>query len=257
MVDATQNSFIPKRGPVKKVKQVVRRQVYIITVVAYVAFFSALLASGATFVYERIVRGQLADTITEFTNVTNSFNESELRRIASLESRLRQARHVLEQQLSFGRVLERVEQSTIVTSRISNLIMQQTDATSLVQRQVNPAVVQTVPNKAILVEAKVLTDSYDSVLFQRDTSSATQDVAAVVISDLTRNFQDATITSAVNELNEREITTYNAMLLLATDSFTSDPTMAAARTSQFSGFTQAVVSDTETTIVDESEEFDE
>ena len=58
------NSFIPKRGPVKRQRRAGSRQIYLFTVISYVLFSATLVASVGVFLYERYIEDQLENEPT-------------------------------------------------------------------------------------------------------------------------------------------------------------------------------------------------
>lgn len=240
MLDATQNSFIPKRGPVKQVRRAVKKQIYLLTLIAYIAFFASVIAAGAVFVYQQYVQSQLAAAVLEFNNTANSFSESDLRRVTLLESRMRQAQFAIARQFSVAKLLERIELSTAVSSQINNLTITriQTSAADLFNGA--GAQVPTIePGEAqfFSVEADLVTNSYDSVIFQRDTFAALEDVPVLSVTNVSRSFADVAVSASINQLinnqqNQSEQTNYGLALVFVAEPFKSNPADAANETRQ-------------------------
>ena len=242
MPGASQNSFIPKRGPVKQVKRAVRKQIYLLTLLAYIAFFASIIAAGAVFAYQQYVQSQLADAILEFNNTANTFSESDLRRVTVLESRMRQAQFAVGRQFSIAKLLERIEFATAVSSRINSLTITRTStADILANRNVTTELADA---QFFNVQADLSTDSYDSVIFQRNTFAGLEEVPVLSVTNVTRSFQDVAVTTALNQSatnpqDPLEQTTYSLAMVFAAESFRSNPADAASKTQQMSQPTQS------------------
>lgn len=236
MSDSVQNSFIPKRGPVKQVKRVARQQIYILTLVSYVIFFASLVAAGAVFIYDRVVENQLKEAVINFNTIADSFRESDLRRIAGAESRLQQVQSILDKQVSFAYLLEQIESSTVVSSRFSNLNIVRTNQPTVPTRSgATPAILDTgaTAKNYFTVSTNVLTDSYDSVMRQRDTLVRSNLVSVLAVAGVSRSFADVSVTASANNNqgvgNELEIATYELSLVVPATNFTVDTARAGER----------------------------
>lgn len=231
MIDTNQNSFIPKRGPTKQIKRAVTKNVYIITILSYVALFVVLVASGGIFIYQQVVQNRFTETIVAFNTATQSFNEADLQRVAQLESRLRQTKYIVNRQYSMAEILEKIEKSVIGTSRLVSLQITPYEAPSARQsRSADPAVVA--QDGLFLFTFDIGSDSYDSVIFQRDTFIDTDDVLSVAVTDLQQTFTSSvtpnTSVSSVSEA-EADLVRYKLSMQMDVRSLPANPAVAAQK----------------------------
>jgi hypothetical protein len=160
-------SFIPKQGPVRKVRQTASRQVHFLTIVSYVLFVSTLVASGGVFLYNRHLESRLASEVEKLDATTGGFSDADMNTVREFNIRLHQAQSRLDKSISLVTVLGALEEVTLKAAQITELTIKREG------------------DVQVAVDAKVNTDSFDSSLFQRgvyERNSVTKDVK---ISDLT------------------------------------------------------------------------
>jgi len=179
MADLSNSSFIPKRGPDKKRKASSTRQVYIFTLISYVAIFATLLGAGASYFYTKYVEKQKDQAIEELNNEISSFSEADLNRVLEFDRRLSQANGRLNASISMPSVFEALEAATIDTVQLESL--------SLTREN----------DETLLLSASVQTDSFDSTIFQRGVLERNETViSSISVENLTDSLstdQEATV----------------------------------------------------------------
>ena len=150
MEGSSNGSFIPKRGPSSKPKRAVAKQVYVFTIFSYVFFFATLAAAAGTFIYDRVIDSQLEAEVAALDSEIKRFNEADLNRVKEFDLRLEKAHDRLNHSVTFGPIFTALEQAAANTVRIESLeIIRQYD------------------NHFELI-ATLITDTFDSSLFQRE-----------------------------------------------------------------------------------------
>lgn len=149
MPGSSDASFIPKRGGPRRSKKVRSNRVYILTIVSYVLLFATLLAAGGTFLYHRYLDTQLENAVAALSQEIRSFQQADMEQVQAFDLRLRQANQRLNNSVSVVSIFEAIEAATINTVRLANLSL---------SREVD---------EQFVVEAEVVTDNFDSSLFQR------------------------------------------------------------------------------------------
>ncbi len=166
MVDVPNNSFIPKRGPVKKARRARSRQVYVFTFVSYILIFASLVASLGVFIYRQVVDRQLDAEIAALNAEIASFSQADMERVTAFNTRLQQAKERLNATVSVASLLNIIEQSTISTAQFASFSLEREQDARLV------------------VTAQIETDSFDSVIFQREVMKQNPSIANIEVTDL-------------------------------------------------------------------------
>ena len=166
MVDVPNNSFIPKRGPVKKARRAMSRQVYVFTFVSYILIFASLVASLGVFIYKQVVDRQLDAEIAALNAEIASFSQADMERVTAFNTRLQQAKERLNATVSVASLLSIIEQSTISTAQFASFSLEREQDDQLV------------------VTAQIETDSFDSVIFQREVMKQNPTVSSIEVTDL-------------------------------------------------------------------------
>lgn len=160
-------SFIPKQGPVRKVRQTASRQVHLLTVVSYVLFVSTMVASGGVFLYNRHLTGQLDNEVQKLGSAIGGFSDADMDTVREFNIRLHQAQGRLDKSISITSVFDALEDATLKSAQVTELSIKRDD------------------DAQVLVSAKVNTDSFDASLFQRGVYERNSVIKDVQISDLT------------------------------------------------------------------------
>lgn len=168
MPGSQNTSFIPKQNAARVERKNTPRQLFIGTILVRVLFFAVLIASVGAFAYDRRVQGQLAAEVTAFKNATGSFeaDEQRLQTVLSIDRRLVQANQRIRNSASVLTVLTALEAATVQSAQIESLTITREDETT------------------ILAEATVKTDSFDSVLFQRNILESNEVLKGVALQDV-------------------------------------------------------------------------
>jgi hypothetical protein len=160
-------SFIPKQGPVRKVRQTASRQVHLLTIVSYVLFTSTLVAASGVFLYNRHLNSQLDVEVQKLSSTIGGFSDTDMETVREFNIRLHQAQGRLDKSISLSSVFDALEEVTLKSAQITELSIKRNDDTQ------------------VLVDAKVNTDSFDESLFQRGVYERNSVVKNVEIKDVT------------------------------------------------------------------------
>lgn len=168
-------SFIPKQNPNKFARRAVSRQVYVFTLVSYTLCIATLLAVAGVYLYGRYTTQTLVATITKYENLTASFDEAAMEEVIEVDERLRHASDLIDRTVSISAALAILEAATVDTVQFTDLSFTQESKTELV------------------LEASVVTDSFDSVLFQRNIYEADKEITAVTLDEVSVKFSSPDI----------------------------------------------------------------
>lgn len=192
MADLSSNSFIPKRGPVKRSRGAASRQVYVFTIISYVLMFATLLATGSVYLYGKYVNKQLDGEVSALNTEINSFSEADMQQVIEFDRRLGQAYDRLDNSVSIVSVFEALEAATIDTVQISTLdIVREKD-------------------EKFVLSASIETDSFDSTIFQRGVFKRSQTIESVAISGVQATSKNGE--SSGSDVSSRQLITFTAQL---------------------------------------------
>jgi len=171
MPGSPNTSFIPKHTANKVERRNAPRQMFVGTLLVRILFFSVLIASVATFFYEKKINKELATEVVSFRAATSSFNDDEqkLTTVTEIDKKITLASERLAKTVSVTSLLKALETSTIVTAEIEDL--------EYIRKNDNE----------VEMKVSVVTDSFDSVIFQRMILEESQVFGGVEISDVTIN----------------------------------------------------------------------
>lgn len=164
MADLLSNSFIPKRGPVKRNRETASRQVYFFTIISYVLMFATLLAAGSVYLYAKYIDRQLENEVAALNSEINSFSEADMQQVIEFDRRLSQAHNRLNNSVSIVSVFDALEAATIDTVKIVSLDLNREK------------------DEKFILSASIETDSFDSTIFQRGVYKRNQIIDSVLIS---------------------------------------------------------------------------
>jgi hypothetical protein len=168
MIDPSKsnNSFIPKQGTPKRVRRTMTRQIYLFTLISYVLVFSTLLATGGVFLYNQYTTKKYDQAVGDLNREIASFKQADMEQVKDFDRRLSQISGRVEAGASIVSILSVLEASTVDTVQIETLSL---------SRELDDK---------YLLEASILTDSFDSTIFQRGVLNRNEQVANVSFSEL-------------------------------------------------------------------------
>lgn len=149
MSEQSGTSFIPKRSPQKRTRSSSSRQVYVFTLISYTLIFAALLASLGVYVYLRVLERNEIAAASNLDTAIDSFNVSDMERVYEKDRRLRMATGRVDNLASVTSILSALEEATAKSVQFEDL--------SLIRDRDN----------SFKLEANIVTDNFDSALFQR------------------------------------------------------------------------------------------
>ena len=166
MPNTPSSSFIPKQGPAKRSRQVVSRQVHIFTVLSYILFFGALIASAGVFLYAKHAQNQLRNEVTALDAAIANFSSEKMEQVKAFNIRLIQAEGRINNSVSAVSILESLEVSTAQSVAIESLTLKR------------------VEDEKFRLTASIATDSFDSALFQRGLYERNPIIQSVAFKDV-------------------------------------------------------------------------
>lgn len=217
MPDPSNNSFIPKRGPVARSKSnAPSRRVYVFTLISYVLLFATLLATAGMYLYLRQLDKQLDKEIIAFNNEINSFSEEKMQEVLVFDDRLQQAGTRLNHSISVTAIFKAIEAATIDTVLVESLSLER------------------VADEKYVLTAAIKTDNFDSTIFQRGEYLRAQTIEQVVIEDV--------LASAVaeGEVSEGPVVTFSAVLDIPVSAVPYIPTQDSANAAPIQNQVQTI-----------------
>lgn len=197
-------SFIPKQNPTKVARRTSTRQVYLFTIVSYVILFATLLAVAGLYIYGRLTTRTLAESVSAYNTEIASFNLKTMHEVIELNERLARTSELLDANISLRAALAVIEAATIDTVQFQEVAFERGEG-----NQVN-------------LDATVTTDSFDSVLFQRDMYEEAERLTGVSIEDVAIEFVQADTESGTPE---RTTVGFSALFNLAPSTIQYQPTL--------------------------------
>jgi hypothetical protein len=171
MPGSPNTSFIPKHTSNKAERKNTPRQLFIGTIIVRIFFFATLIASVGVFAFERKLSSDLAKEVDAFKAVTQAFTseEEKVQTILSLDKRLIQANNRFNNSLSMVAILDTLDKTTLRTVELDGLEIEKKNDTE------------------ISMVAEVVTDTFDSVIFQRSVYEADETFLVTEFEDVTVN----------------------------------------------------------------------
>jgi hypothetical protein len=190
MPNTPASSFIPKQGPAKRSRQVVSRQVHIFTVLSYVLFFGALIASAGVFIYAKHIDSKLREEVVALDTAIANFSNEKMEQVKAFNIRINQAQARIENSVSAVSIFESLEDSTAQAAALDSLNLKR------------------VEDDKFLVTAEINTDNFDSTLFQRGLFERNPIIESVAFEDVSlkkEGGEDEKTTSGVSFKAELEV----------------------------------------------------
>ena len=175
------SSFIPKRGAARAKRKKPARRIFVFTLVAYSLIFASLLASGASYLYLNYTTSLLQEEVSTLNSEINTFSISDLSVVSEFDLTLKRANERFDNTASVATLLDAIDSATAQPVQIESLEMERID------------------DQYMLLTAEVITQSFDSALFQRG-----------LLNDEARLFTDVVfedVSIAVSEEDEDSETT--------------------------------------------------
>ena len=168
MPGSPNTSFIPKHTPNKIERKNTPRQLFIGIIIVRVLFFAVLIASIGVFAFERKLASDLDKEVIAFKAATASFesDEEKLQEVISLDNRLAQANDRFSKSISLEAIFKALEKATVAAAQIRSLDIKKESDTELT------------------VNAEIITDTFDSVIFQRTMFESSEVLAVTEFEDV-------------------------------------------------------------------------
>jgi hypothetical protein len=231
-------SFIPKQGPARRTKQTATRQIHLLTIFSYIFFASTLLASLAIFLFNAHLEKQLRDEVKNLNEAIASFSDADMERVREFNTRLIQTKNRLDNTVALTSVLSSLEAATSRDVMFDSLsIMREGD-------------------QNIVMEAKMITESFDSALFQRGLLERDDVIESVTVEDvmiITEGDEesDTVVNSGVSFIANLVVPVSAALVKgdipVSTESFNVDTVETAATSGAEAVFATETASSTATT----------
>jgi hypothetical protein len=180
-LNSTPSSFIPKRGSNRAKRKKPARRIFVFALVAYSLIFASLLASGASYLYLNYTTSLLQEEVSTLNSEINTFSISDLSVVSEFDLTLKRANERFDNTASVATLLDAIDSATAQPVQIESLEMERID------------------DQYMLLTAEVITQSFDSALFQRG-----------LLNDEARLFTDVVfedVSIAVSEEDEDSETT--------------------------------------------------
>jgi hypothetical protein len=160
------DSFIPKQKAVKKRREAVTRKVFVFSLFAYISLFGALASSGGTFLYKTYVESRQTRSILDLNQSIDGFDVDSLNKVKNFDNRLRQIKSRLNGSVSYLSILKAIEESTVGTVQYKSLKLEREG------------------DVQYIVSAEILTNSFDSTIFQQKVYLDNPNLQEVSVSDV-------------------------------------------------------------------------
>ena len=159
-------SFIPKNNTTRRKRTARQGNVYVLSVISYIIFLSALGGAGAVFFYDKFVIQQLEQEVIAMNSEVSSFKEADMQQVIDFDQRLQKASDRIDRSVSVASIFDAIEAATADTVRFSTFSLTRNG------------------DENFTVEAEIETNTFDSTLFQRGVFARTDVVDVVEIKDL-------------------------------------------------------------------------
>lgn len=169
MPGSSNASFIPKHTPNKPTRGNSPKQVYVGTVLVKVLFFAVLIAAAAVFFYQRHLNAKSIEAVNRFKAAIEVYqaDSDKLQAISSMDKRLIQANNLLQDTVSVSQLFRSLDKTVAKPIQIIDLAYARET------------------NKKLSLEAQIVTDSFDSTMFQRQLLMSGDLFKDVTLEDVT------------------------------------------------------------------------
>ncbi|HMA78700.1 MAG TPA: hypothetical protein VKP88_06255 [Candidatus Paceibacterota bacterium] len=185
---AESGSFIPKQQP-RTAPKVRRRRVYVVSYVIYTFFLCVALTAIGLLVWEWQLNTQLTERQLTLNEQRERFNPSDILRVKEAEARLNTVTTLLDNQPAASKLFAALNSVTLETVQLQNF-------------SITPGAR---PN-TLVVEYQGVTDSYDSVLAQRQVMLANSLLADGEVLNVQYSANEAVATVESDTDDEAQLT---------------------------------------------------
>lgn len=196
MPGSSSTSFIPKHTPNKGERKNSPRQLFIGTLLVRILFFATLISAVGLYFYVSKLNTELSEVIGSFKSVASTFEaeQDDVDMVTSLDKRLSQANDRFRNSVSLNALIVSIEKATLSTVQFTDLQIVRTS------------------DSAIDLSARLRTDGFDSVIFQRELLSQSDELKQVEVSDVTIQYvTDVEGVTAKSSEGDKEIS-FNATI---------------------------------------------
>jgi hypothetical protein len=138
-----------------------------------VVLLATLAAVAGTYFYKNYTEETRDDTINKYNEAIADFDVNAMEQVVQLSEQLTQAETLVNTNFSLAEIFTLLERTTVASVQFTNLSMSRPNPTT------------------ILVEADISTDSFDSVLFQRQIFGEADSLQSVELTDVKITFAGA------------------------------------------------------------------
>jgi hypothetical protein len=206
MSDPSGTSFIPKRGPQKRTRSSSSRQVYVFTLISYTLIFAALLASLGVYVYIRVLERNELTAAASLDSAITSFSVADMEKVHEYDRRLIMVTERVDNLVSVNSVLSAIEEATAKSVQFENLVISRDEDSTLI------------------LDANLITDDFDSALFQRGIYERQGEIRSFSANELAiqREVNDSN-SSSIAPLVVEESITLSGVMTFDVDDVLFDP----------------------------------
>jgi hypothetical protein len=165
MGEEKSGSFIPKRNPIRRSRKRGSKQLFIFTIISYVSVFAAVVASAGVFFYSQYTDSLLVEEVAALDTEIANFEDEEMREVLAFENRLKQAAYRFDHSVSVRSLFEAIEDATISTVQFSDFSLER------------------IADESYVITANLITDSFDSTIYQRGVMERNPQIASVLVSN--------------------------------------------------------------------------
>ncbi len=196
MQGSSNTSFIPKHTPNKGERKNSPRQLFIGTLLVRILFFATLISAIGLYFYLNKLNSELIETRASFDALTSTFkdDQDEVDMVTNLDKRLSQAGDRFRNSISFNALIVAIEKATLSTVQFTGL-------------QINRA-----NDKTIELVADLKTDGFDSVIFQRELLSQSDELKVVEVKDVSIQYKTASEDELVEVSDSTKEITFQALI---------------------------------------------
>ena len=171
----TSTSFIPKHTQNKGERRNSPRQLFLGTLLVRILFFATLVSAIGLYFYVNKLNTELNEAIGSFKSVISTYDaeQDDVDMVTSIDKRLAQANIRFRNNVSLNALILAIQKATLSTVQFKNLEISR------------------VSDSTIELSAGLRTDGFDSVIFQRELLSQSDELKNVEVSDVSIQYANA------------------------------------------------------------------